>query len=156
MMSRIYTLDIPHVHQIEDYGCGLACFRSLLKFSKVEEIVKATNPMRTVRGIKPNELAKLAKAHKMYCQQGIFDLDRIRRHLELEHPIICPIQIGNPEESHNGHYIIVRGLTKSEVKVHDPSYGDGVYSRKSFLERWHDVDREGVEYKSYGIVIWKR
>ena len=60
-----------------------------------------------------------------------------------------------PECWDDGHYSVVIGIDDENVYLEDPSLiGEiGYIPRKEFLERWHDVDREGNELKQFGLVI---
>jgi peptidase C39-like protein len=144
------ALDIPDVRQKDGSSCGLACFRAVLEYYDIQEQQGLTHP----DGLKPGEIEALARAHGMECRQ-LTGMDALGRQLNQGRPVICPIQAGDPDSLKNGHYVVVRGFDDGKVQVHDPIDGPQEIESAAFLDRWHDVDRDGAEYKQFGLSCWR-
>lgn len=153
--DELRALRVPDVCQSSDDDCGLACVRSVVRFFGVDESRKVFARLAQVKGgLKPEEVRDALKEHKLSVADGSMSFDGLTRQIEMGRPVVCPIRAGSGDETY-GHWVVVRGVYGRQVQLQDPAYGPVSMPRDRFLERWHDTDRDGIEYKQHGIAAWR-
>jgi hypothetical protein len=168
----IKLLDID---QPDDFGCGACCAMSVGKYFQVgpdkltdwykalgTNIKTATSPRRIAEFLAALGLDVVAK--------NDLTIDDLCRCWAEGKPVICPIQeygIASKMASFDyGHVVVVIGVALGKVFVYDPSVdnvvagedsdeapGEMMINEDKWLEVWHDVDADNVDYKNYGIIV---
>jgi predicted double-glycine peptidase len=147
--------------QKEDFDCGPAALKGIFNHYGItdESLNELTRDVGAdpEGGTAPQRLADAAKQHglNVAAKDGM-TLDELRKHLDEGHPVIVPIQVDAADADTGGHYVIVKGVGDNEISYADPSNPDtdGHYSIDDFMSRWHDKDKNGKEYKNFGIAVW--
>jgi ABC-type bacteriocin/lantibiotic exporter with double-glycine peptidase domain len=75
-------------------------------------------------------------------------LDDLRHHHRLGRPVVCLVRIDG-----GGHWVVVRGVTRSRVHFHDPADGRQSLPFAEWESRWIDTDRAGTVFRQHGISV---
>lgn len=147
-------LTIPDVRQRGEFDCGLACVVAAARFlGKRPSYDRFGDLVDPVRGMEPDVVvAALASlglgtlAGRM--PGGLADLQHYTR---LGLPVLAPITVEAV-----GHWVVVRGVARGRVYVHDPSWrGPRSVRLQSWLDAWRDYTVSGHECTNWGIVVSK-
>lgn len=151
-------LAVPDLRQEADYDCGPAAVQAVCQFHGVGPGARPdyAEALGTTRagGTRPaailDLLSRLALVTTAKAGLTVTDLSRF---FAAGHPVLCPIQAGEPGQESSGHWVVVVGTGLGQVMLHDPAAGLRMLSEEEWLARWHDRDRDGVEYDRYGIAV---
>lgn len=108
-------------------GCSVACLSMALYYLTGDDSQTPTTLLReaclagyyTGNGVKQSDLEALATAHGVKAQRCAKKTSLIRRAMERGYPIVATMGDGY---FGNGHYIVLRGLTKDDrLLVNDPN-----------------------------------
>lgn len=153
---RSGMLQVPDIRQKDLHDCGVAVCASVceffsisLSFSEIERRLK-TSEDGTHPGAILTLFTQLGLSTVSGCYWGVRTLAQWTSHGV---PVLCPIQVGELSEVGSGHWVIVLGAGLGQVVVQDPAYGRWVYPQTEWLNRWHDCDKDGVEYPRYGMAM---
>lgn len=149
-------LDVPDLRQEGDYDCGPAAVQAVCRFLGVGPASRAeyAEALGTTRagGTRPaavlDLLSRAGLAATAKAGLGVADLARF---FAAGHPVLCPVQAGDPAGGSSGHWVVVVGVGLGQVMVHDPAAGRRMISEEDWLAGWHDRDADGVGYERFGI-----
>lgn len=160
---------LQSVRQTTGFSCGAAALRSIFQYYGVgpDEEHKFIDMMNSTHrdGTLPAHIVATAKDYGLcVCEKHELSINKLKKLLDQEKPIICPIQAYGPEKQYknqkrkNGHYVVAIGYDDGHIFFEDPILKGrrGYLTYEEFNERWYDKDAEGTLYDHYGIVIWKK
>jgi predicted double-glycine peptidase len=138
-------LDVPFIPQVKE-GCGSAAIAMVMAWWKVHGHA-ATNPdaadVATIHKAVYSPKAKGTSAADMqrYFQRHGFRVygfpgnwTDLNEHLAKGRPLIVALR---PPGQRQLHYVVVSGLSETQVLVHDPALKPyGAISRAEFEEQW--------------------
>jgi len=142
-------LPLPDIRQQESYDCGTAALQSVASHFGLESTLEADEQGTTPQQIL-GELTRIGLASVAKSGLTVPDLARF---FNAGIPVLCPIQVGEPEETNSGHWVVVVGVGLGQVFVQDPSSGVRMIAESDWLARWFDLDRDGNRFESYGIAV---
>jgi ABC-type bacteriocin/lantibiotic exporter with double-glycine peptidase domain len=142
-----YVIQIPDVRQQDDFDCGAAVVRAVLRLydKRPPHAVDAlANP---VQGLAPDTVEAVFRAAGLPVLAGNLTLDDLRHFTRLGRPVVCPTAIDG------GHWVAVAGVGRSRVHYHDPLRGPRSMAFPQWLESWRGSTRYGHHYDAFGIVV---
>jgi len=139
-------LDTPDIRQRLDFSCGVAAFRTVCAYWQVPTQRITADPHD---GLHPFELEPALRRAGLWVQAGSMSLDDLRHHHKQGRPVACLIRTDD-----GGHWVVVRGLTRSRVHYQDPAGGRASVSFAGWESRWWDSDRAGTVFRRHGVVAW--
>lgn len=169
----VYDFESPYgyivVERLLISNCGAAAAMSVGRFFDVGPDTLAewkealgTSPQD---GTRPGRIAEyLASLGLVVIVAHEMDLEDLGRHWHNGFPVICPVKdYGDGPD--DGHYLTVIGQALGYVFCQDPSEDNAVLPEygseaapgrvmvheQDWLDRWHDTDADGKEYRRYGI-----
>jgi len=164
MTTSRRNIRIPNIIQMDGVSCGPAVVQGVLAYyghyvyqSTLREQLKTDDEGTTPEAIVAtlDHYGLEAEKHSDVSLEALFEL------VDRKYAIIACYQAwGYPDKGdyvdlwEDGHYGIVIGYNKKLIFIEDPSIYDavGYMTHEDFLERWHDVDGEGEQYKNTIIV----
>lgn len=162
-------MKLPICRQASDYTCGVACVRSLLRYTKYDFDIREYNLKIALKadednGTKWYNIANYLKAVRLDdTNHKYFEVEK-REHMTVEdlikeikkgHPVMCAIQAWNWDENEQytmdldyskewecGHWVIAIGYLRDNIIFMDPSTeANYTYIPKDKLvARWHDYN----------------
>lgn len=162
-------MKLPICRQASDYTCGVACVRSLLRYTKYDFDIREDNLKIALKadednGTKWYNIANYLKAVRLDdTNHKYFEVEK-REHMTVEdlikeikkgHPVMCAIQAWNWDENEQytmdldyskewecGHWVIAIGYLRDNIIFMDPSTeANYTYIPKDKLvARWHDYN----------------
>ncbi len=148
---------IPDVRQSVSFSCGAAVLRSVCEYFGVgpESELDYIDLLGTDRtGTPPEAIVAAAEKLGLSVQAGSMDMASIAAPLAEGKPIIAVCQ-SNGDGDREGHYVVLIGESDQSVYVHDPAAGRKRIGKNLWQSRWHDVGKDGTEYRQWGAVIGK-
>ena len=162
----INLIKVPNYRQTTDYTCGPSSLLSLLVYYGIHDETESslTEKLYTSPdwGTDPNDIER-------YLVERGFDVESrdMMSFNDLEMivgsglPVLITYQAWSESDDEwkgcweDGHYSIVIGIDNENVSLEAPSLiGEiGYIPRHEFLDRWHDIDRNGNELNQFGIVV---
>lgn len=141
-------LAIPDVRQRTDYSCGAAATAAVLRYWHVAAprwLERLANPER---GMQPDTIyAVLSDAFGRPPLAGSIELHDLRHLTATGRPVLCPVTWDT------GHWVVVRGVTRSRVHYHCPINGPGSDPIAEWLASWRD-EPDDSPYQRYALCGW--
>ncbi len=164
---RTQLIQVPMARQATHYTCGVAALQSVLHYygddwrqDKLALAVKAdsangTNYRNMIRLC--DSLGYTTKVHTN------LSLDSLKVFIDGGFPMILAIQAWaeSPEkyaeEWNSGHYVVCIGYDPEKFYFMDPStIGNYTFIPvNEFVDRWHDIDQEGIKLYNFALQISK-
>jgi len=161
-------LPLPDVRQATTYTCGASSLQAILVyFGKSDDReLHLADELNTSSdwGTEPREIKRVAEKFglKAELREGM-SLDDLRRCVDRGVPVMVAYQAWRAEDKttawsddwEDGHYSVVVGVDEDNVYLEDPSLiGEiGFIPHDEFMQRWHDIDKDGNRLRQFGIVI---
>lgn len=146
--------DFPNTEQWYDYDCGPAALAGVLAFHGVsipfEDLLALADPSS---GTSPDVLIDAARSHGFDVEFGSYTPRQLRRRIGREEPAILALQAWGTGDD-DGHYVVAIGYDAKGFYLEDPEQDELMYLPDAdLLLRWHDMDRDGVTYERFAIVV---
>lgn len=146
-------LTIPDIRQGDDYSCGAACLAALFSFHRTRPPLWLRRLPNRDRGMSPDTIeAVLFDGFGRPPLRGRMVVDDLRHLTRSGRPVICPV-ICPVIWSEVSHWVVVRGVARGRVYIHDPM--DGPVSMAA--AEWHGVWRDKPRcspHQRFGITGW--
>jgi len=156
---------LPKVEQTTGYSCGAAVLRAVCSYFGVgpEDEDELMDLLKTNEGgTMPADIVRVARKMGLHAfMRQHMTIDSLKSRLEKKIPVICAVQAWGNKKKYNvegqGHYIVAIGFDDENIYFEDPimTKTRGFMKYKDFLDRWHDVDKEGTKFVRLGISIWR-
>ena len=154
------VLDLPNVRQMDDYDCGPAAVRSVLGYYGIEsvekDVIRATKTSKKW-GAEPDDMENALKAMGLEVfQKSGMTVDELRLCTQRRIPVIVAIQAWGDRDDYSddwddGHYVVVKGVDDSVVRIEDPSSdSESQLPIEEFEERWRGWDDP---YVRWGMIV---
>lgn len=141
-------LTIPDIRQREDFDCGSAAVDSLCAFygPRRRTPVKLAN---RIDGMSPDTVSAVLRALGFRVLAGpmVGGLADLQHYTRAGLPVLCPITVDA-----GGHWVVVRGVERGRVYLHDPTHGPRSVRAQAWLGGWRDTSASGHEFDQWGIV----
>jgi predicted double-glycine peptidase len=154
---------VPDVRQEFSYDCGAAALRAVCESFGLrlggQEVFVAMLGSTETDGTPPVKL--VSAGQELGLTPTEFRGDQgggiLRSHIAAGCPVIVPMQedgvLADRVGEWDGHYVVVTAADANGLVVQDPLEGPRRYDWPTFLNRWHDSDARGEEYRHYGIAF---
>ena len=168
------ALTVPIMEQEEDYSCGPAALRAVLKYFGVyhgseQQLYKLLDTSK-LQGTLPENLAVGARRFGLSATiEQFMTIDRLRTLLSSGKLIILELQAWRDAERptipwrdawDDGHYVVLIALDKEFAYFMDPSTGEAYtyLPLGELVERWHDLNPIRKDPRDYrdiqlGVII---
>lgn len=156
------SLYFPDIKQNTNYTCGVVCVQAILAYYGIEYTeAKLTKLLKTNKkyGTSISSITEFFKRKKFKLSSGSFTVERIKKFLHRQIPILILIQAWGPhgeDYTHTmqyGHYVVVSGYNKRGLIIEDPAiFGRGFISYVQLKKRWHADDIKPVY--NFGLAVW--
>src|SRR3989344_935966 len=130
------TLKIPYCRQLKEYYCGPAALKMVLGYHRIKvsqshlaKLIKTSKKHGTRRRVLVDVLSRfgLRPHHQINA-----NFKEIQHWLKKSLPVIVNYHLKS-----DGHYAVVKGLTKEAIILADPFYGQHHrLDKKEFLKSW--------------------
>jgi hypothetical protein len=142
-------LDTPEIVRPDGYSCGATTFEVMARHHGLDWSRVFRRLSTPDRGMPvPVALAILQTAFTCYSAGSGWTVADLRHHLRQGRPVACLVAVDEPAD----HWVLVRGLDRRRVYLHDPGEGRIDCSLRDWLRRWCGP----VEYDRFGAVGWPR
>lgn len=160
-------IKVPQARQGYNYTCGVAALQSLLYYYgdewRQDKLAQALSS-DSVSGTNYRKIIQFT--HNLgYSTKVLQNLsvDSLKLLTRQGFPLILVIQAWADDPSNyindweDGHYVLCIGYDKDKFYFMDPStLGHFTYIPKDeFLNRWHDIDQEGIVLRNFALLISK-
>ena len=134
--------DAHVVKQDRDYSCGAASLATLLNefygLSLTEEqILKDMN--------KPDMMANFNDMARVVTHYG-FNSGGVALSYEQLSKLIVPVVVYLQHRGED-HFLVLRGISATQVQLADPSWGNRIFSKAQFLAMWETREDEKLKGK---------
>lgn len=143
-------LDIQGAVQQTDYSCGDACIDTVIRYHGVRTNVGVLRLANVYSGMSPETIESLLRKAGLAILSGKMTVADLAHFTKTERPVICPITV--PDEG--GHYVVVTGVARGRVHLHDPSEGKRSVKVADWEANWSDTSSHGHAYDKWGIVAF--
>jgi predicted double-glycine peptidase len=155
-------IPIPSIKQQTPTSCGSAVTQSICRHFGVgpksqKEYADALDTDKG--GTAPEDIVKFLRKLGLKAEAiEKMSVDKLIDNIEKGSPVICAVQAHATkvryEKGTAGHYVVAIGHDDGKVHFSDPMTGGMAFlPTKEFVERWHDTDKHGNEYRRLGIVV---
>ncbi|MBP7460466.1 MAG: C39 family peptidase [Candidatus Delongbacteria bacterium] len=160
-------IKVPQTRQATGYTCGVAALQSLLYYygdewrqDRLEKALDADSTNGTNYRNIVTFCQDLGYTTNLYFN---LSLDSLKSMINRDIPVMLAIQawadlpIDYKNEWESGHYVICIGYDQDRFYFMDPSTIDNYtyIPTSEFIDRWHDIDQEGIRLYSFGLTIFK-
>jgi predicted double-glycine peptidase len=159
-------IEIPNYRQTTDYTCGATSLLSILVYYGFYEDTEMSLAKKLNTdpewGTDPEDIKHLLTEYGFEIEsRNMMSFSDLEMIVNAKMPVLITYQAWSESDAHwsecweDGHYSVVIGIDDKNVYLEDPSItGEiGYIPRKEFLDRWHDIDRNGNELNQFGLVI---
>lgn len=173
-LERRVMIPVQNADQKEDYDCGPAALRAIVKLfgkNKTQDDMINMTDAGERKGSHPEDLVRAARKLDMKAvAQKNMDLETLLSHIRNGRPVICAIQAWAEkgqayqyDQLKHGHYVVAMGFspTKRIIYFEDPSMHNGKRGKlgfDEFMRRWHDKEAytksPDALQPQLGIVVW--
>ncbi len=160
-------IKVPQTRQATGYTCGVAALQSLLYYygdewrqDRLEKALQADS----INGTNYRNIITFCR-DLGYTTNLYFNLslDSLKSMINRDIPVMVAIQawadlpVDYNNEWDSGHYVICIGYDQDRFYFMDPSTIDNyTYIPVSeFIDRWHDIDQEGIRLYNFGLTLSK-
>jgi SPP1 gp7 family putative phage head morphogenesis protein len=154
----------PALKQSYSWDCGAECFRGVLWTFGIK---KSESQVIHLLGTTPKDGTKFgvmsAAAREFGLEAVEFadstDAQKLKYHLSLGHPVICPVQLYDGEYDakdmarQEGHYVVALECDEETVTFADPTIGRKTVPWPEFVQRWHDQGSGRIGYVRSGLAF---
>lgn len=161
--GKVKLLDFPDVRQSNGFTCGCDALLAVLYYYGLSyrEDTLAAMLKTDSEGTDPQPMAALCRKLGFKVDIGKMTIKRLKDYIDRKIPVIIAYQAWPGRRSpwktdyKDGHYSVVIGYDDNNLIFEDPStLNKGYIPVKEFIERWHDIDKHGRQYKNLGIAIY--
>ncbi len=141
-------LSIPDIRQADDYDCGSAAVAAVDTFHGARRRAPWNLSNRT-DGMSPDTVAALLRAmgYRVLSGPMVAGLADLHHYTRAGLPVLCPITVDA-----GGHWVVVRGVGRGRVYLHDPTHGARSVRAHTWLDGWRDTSASGHPYDGWGVV----
>ena len=157
-------LNFPSTRQTNSSNCGPSVVKSILLYYGIDvnEDTLAEEMGTSDNGTSPNDIVKAFISRGLKVKKGKMTIDKISKFITEKIPIILCIQAWSKNDINysktfkHGHYVVAIGADDKKVYFNDPSIKkDLAYlDHDELMNRWHDVDKNGIRYINFGIAVY--
>ncbi len=135
------------VRQDKDFSCGAASIATVLsefynRPTTEQEILSTLD-----NGDNKASFADMEKALPQFGFKGVGLATSWEQLTDLQIPVILYVK-----QRKQDHFTVISGITKTHVKISDPSLGNRILTRGQFREIWETRDEKGFEGKMLAIL----
>lgn len=133
--------------QDKDFSCGAASIATVLsefynRPTTEQEVLNALD-----KGDNKASFADMEKALPQFGFKGVGLATSWEQLTDLQIPVILYVK-----QRKQDHFTVISGITKTHVKISDPSLGNRILTRGQFKEIWETRDEKGFEGKMLAIL----
>ena len=148
--------------QQTDYTCGTAALRHALQDlgqPEIEEQVLATElGASPTQGTTVEAMLSWCQGKGMTCSAGTGQsIQTLMDATANGQRVLCAVQAwGTPEADsrlESGHWVAVKEVTPSMVKLFDPSTGEAAWTHREFTDRWIDRHQSGETVRHLALFL---
>jgi len=141
------VIQLPDIRQQTDYDCGAVCCHIVWQhYGMPRRRVASTQ----IDGTDPRTLEAALRVSGLPVLSGEMTLADLS-HFTRTRPVI--VLAKTTTDPATGHYMVCAGQRDRRLHFQCPSRGPVVETPRRFDRRWHDVDRHGVTFRRWGIVV---
>jgi len=141
------VIQLPDIRQQTDYDCGAVCCHIVWQhYGMPRRRVASTQ----IDGTDPRTLEAALRVSGLPVLSGEMTLADLS-HFTRTRPVI--VLAKTTTDPATGHYMVCAGQRDRRLYFQCPSRGPVVETPRRFDRRWHDVDRHGVTFRRWGIVV---
>ncbi|MCF8107569.1 MAG: hypothetical protein K9J81_01100 [Desulfohalobiaceae bacterium] len=159
------SLKLRFTRQQTGSSCGLAGLSSIMDYWGVRNDpgrLLQQHPARSSKGYSLGELKRIAteKGFSAFAMKGSFGF--LKQQLVKERPLLVAMEVPynlytvqkirripllgklfglSAEVQSFSHFMVVRGINKTDIQLMDPMYGLRSLPRQRFLEMWSKMDK---------------
>lgn len=144
-------LNLPPIFQTEPHRCGDAAAECILRFHRIHKTVRLASQ---TDGADPRVIETALRGLGLRVLSGEMEAWDLERFCNDRRPVIALVHWPGDASS---HYVVVRGVSRGSVFVHDVEVGKRSARFDEWNEAWHAADgRNSRPFRSWGIVAWPR
>lgn len=138
-------ISLPDIRQSTDYDCGAAGIDVVCRYygRRARGPVKLANP---IQGMSPDTVEAVFRSLGFTVLAGRMTVDDLAHLTKTGRPVLCCVTIDT-----GGHWVVVRGVTRSRVHYHCPLRGPRSTFITDWESNWHDRTTSGHVYDRYGL-----
>lgn len=141
-------LRLPPILQDADHRCADAAAECVLRYHRFRVPVRIATKQD---GADPRLVENYLRSLGLSVLSGEMDLTDLGYFVRSRRPVICLVQW--PGES--SHYVVVGGVTRRSVYIHDVATGPKRVPMVEWLEAWAADDaRHSRPFRRWGIAAW--
>jgi ABC-type bacteriocin/lantibiotic exporter with double-glycine peptidase domain len=157
-------LNFPEFRQTSDYDCGANALQAILAYYGIDveenKIIKTAGTNKRI-GTTIKGITKTLKKYKLKFHSGELDIEKIKKQLDRNHPVILILQawknkkkVGWEKDWRDGHYVIAIGYDKNKIYFEDPASIFRTYLSYNELDkRWHNKQKN-QKYIHYALSVY--
>ena len=170
--SQATVMKMRNMHQDVSFSCGPTALQSVLAYFGYQgrnlqseaKLIQATHAEPGL-GSDPTQIKRVAETYGLSAEiregMSLADLEDLTRRC-IPVTVVCQAWREDDQKGKswttawdNGHYMNVIGVDEQFVYLEDPALSKtiGWIPRAEFLERWHDVGRDGRKWIQMGIAF---
>jgi ABC-type bacteriocin/lantibiotic exporter with double-glycine peptidase domain len=139
------VLTLPDVRQKDDYDCGEAAVKCVLKYYGLSNSFKFATSQD---GSDPRQLEAAFRLSGLNVIAGEMTISDLRHFARTSCPVVCLIWYPKDNTS---HYVVVNGMTKTSVLYHDVAVGPSRSGVVKWRKMWTAMGRLGETFLQWGI-----
>lgn len=141
-------ITLPDLRQQTDYDCGAVCCRIVWSHFKIGKRPTLTTE---IDGTDPRAIESAMRLSGLPVISGTMTLGDLAWFTKTKRPVIVLAKCST--EPTIGHYMVCAGQRDRRLHFQCPTRGPIAETPRRFDKRWHDVDRHGVAFRRWGIVV---
>ena len=143
---------LPDLRQNAQHDCGYTAVLIVLKHLRRRVTPGDLAPLscNVINGTDPRAIESMLRGVGLRVISGEMSLQDLHHHTTIGRPVICLVSASGV-----GHYVVVAGVEFDRIHYQDPAEGPMDQPKPSWKRSWHDIDRMGATYRSWGIAVWR-